>query len=403
LNQFDVIAFTVQFELDYVNVIKILLQSGIQTRKDDRSTTDPVVIGGGLALSANPYVMSPLFDSCLRGEFEEVVTGFMKLIEECYGERQALREGLTKEPHWYSGGEELPSMARVRDLDAAFFPIQQVKSINARGKENHVSPVFDGFMLEIVRGCNRKCNFCLIGAHQRPARKRGIETLKSLIEQGLPANQTKKVMLIGSSTADYPGLINLLTWMNDRGNSFSLPSLRLDASSEILDEIVKNRQHTITVAPEAGNNKIRNRIGKRFTNDEVISFVMRAKEKNIRKLKLYFITGVTDDPVGENREILELGNQIAKHYKYKRLEITVTPFVPKMGTEFATCRPDYIAIKDSYRVLKPLKKLANVSTSPAKWAWIQSLMSTGDERFFDTIESVAKTRASFTDWKKVLG
>ncbi|MFW9990504.1 MAG: B12-binding domain-containing radical SAM protein [Candidatus Odinarchaeota archaeon] len=401
LKQFDVIAFTMQFELDYVNAIKILMQSDIPPRKVERQNVDPVIIAGGLSLTANPRVLSPLFDVILRGEFEVVGNRFMYLIEESRGDREVLREQLKQEPHWYSGGDELPDMARVQDLDTAFFPIHQVKPVVSRGKRANKAVVFDGFMLEIVRGCNRKCSYCLIGAHQRPARRRKIETLKTLIEQGLPNNQTNKTMFVGSSTADYPRLMDLLTWMNEKNYSFSLPSLRLDASSDILGEIVKNRQQTITVAPESGSDEVRNRIGKKFTNEEIIDFVTRAKDQGIRNLKLYFITGL-EDPTSENEAILTLGSQIARIYSRSHLEITVSAFVPKLSTEFAHLRPDYDAIKTSYRILKPLKKVASVSTYPAKWAWIQSLLSTGTDKFFDVVESVAETQATFTDWKKTL-
>ncbi|MHA1450351.1 MAG: hypothetical protein ACTSP4_13120, partial [Candidatus Hodarchaeales archaeon] len=130
LKQFDLIAFSGQFELDYVNIIKALDISMIETRKIDRSENDPVIISGGPAITANPLVMEPLFDASLRGDLEAAGSSMIELIQQCNGDRGAVKEGLGELDGWYTGiSSELPSVVRVEDLNSAFFPLDQVRPV----------------------------------------------------------------------------------------------------------------------------------------------------------------------------------------------------------------------------------------------------------------------------------
>jgi radical SAM superfamily enzyme YgiQ (UPF0313 family) len=248
LAQFDLLAFTFQFELDYINAIRMLLRSGIPVYIKNRSSDHPLLLAGGPTVTTNPEPLSDIFDVFFSGEFESVAKIFLEaFISNKHG---VLQDTILSVPGFYSPQDtesQVPPKI-TSDLNEVNYPTAQVRPIKPRRKG-----VLDGYFLQVSRGCTHGCHFCLIGKHFRPQRERSLGILKNLINTGAKHTKTDFFSLIGSSVADYSQIKELLDYFNEKKLKFTLPSIRIDSGIEVLDSIKQAGLRSLSIAPETAS------------------------------------------------------------------------------------------------------------------------------------------------------
>jgi radical SAM superfamily enzyme YgiQ (UPF0313 family) len=332
LSDFKMAAFTVSYELDYFNVVSLLKASGIPPLSADRDGSHPLIIAGGPCLTANPMPLAPFFDAFGIGEAEKLLPDLLPpIIENVNGNREQLLKSLASLPGMYV--PQVPpksSVLRQQAENLDDFPVSS--AILTQDTE-----LGDLFLIEVERGCPWRCRFCLVSTAFSPMRFRSVGTLLAQAEKGL--KHRKRVGLVGPAVTDYPYLEELLTGLRRIGAQFSMSSMRAgNLSEQVLADIAGGGVRTITLAPEAGSERLRQEINKGICEDDVIHAVEGFGRYGIRQLKLYFMVGLpteTDEDIEEIvKLILQCKNMLDCQAKGARLSLNIAPFVPKAGTPF---------------------------------------------------------------------
>jgi radical SAM superfamily enzyme YgiQ (UPF0313 family) len=400
LSNFDVLAFTFQFELDYINSIKMLQKSNIPVLSQDRMNQNPLLIAGGPSISANPEPVLEIFDYIFLGEFETVSEDFLEgLMNSKYTDFPDVVSSL---PGFYSSSNYSPSATAIitPDLNSVNYPTAQVRPIISRQPKKIG---LDGFFLQVSRGCPHGCHFCLIRKVFKPHRERSFSLLKHIITAGKNKTQTNHFSLIGSSTADYSQIYDLIEFLIEKKIKFTLPSIRIDSGVELLNLLRHAGQRSLTIAPETGCDKSRFAIGKKITDDSIINFASRAANSNISNLKTYFILGLTSNPLDEAQDIINLINALKNKVPSIDYNLSVTPIVPKKPTKFGGIVVDYNAINAGLKFLKSnMKNNVNYKAFPTRWAIIQAILSIGGRDLLPVLIQVASQGGSYQSWKKNL-
>lgn len=395
LSDFNVVAFSLSFELDYFNVGDMLRRAGIATLSAERHETDPIVIAGGPAVSGNPEPVGPMLDAVIVGEVEPVMEGLQEVFNGG-GDRWEQIEKLSRLPGVYVpakyalGYREDGTINRV-DTDVAL-PVQRLNARNVNDFQTMsavLSPdieLGDMFLVEMTRGCARGCRFCLAGYTSLPVRHRQVDHLMEGIRHGLQFR--KRVGLISAATSDHPNLEDLLARMMEAGANVSLSSLRIDRITPFLVEaLVKSGTRTITLAPEAGSQRMRDVINKRLTHEQIVHAAELAGRGGIPNVKLYFIVGLPGETDDDIRELAGLSAEILQrtreHNRYARVAVNLSPHVPKAQTAFqweAMADVDTSAhrIKLVQRALGPLG--IDVRFEAPASQRVQAILARGDRR-----------------------
>ena len=446
VNRFDIVGFTLQYELCYTNVIRMLAQADIPLYASKRGFGDPFVIAGG-PCCANAEPIAPFFDLICLGDGEEM----MPAIADTYiawknagnarpepdgqgGIRLDREEFLlmcSKIPGVYSPlfyepvfdevfinytkkHKELPdivSRAVTGDLESAFFPTRPLVS--------HIESVHDRVSIEIMRGCYRKCLFCQASYSREDVSKRSPELIKKLLFEGLANTGYDEATLLSLSTGDYPGIDALVMELMDKlagiNATLSMPSLRLDSLKEdALAGIAAYKRAGLTFAPEAGTQRLRDAIGKQLTEEDIFGALEICLPLGFRKFKFYFMIGLP----GERREDLDgialLAGRIIKHVKtlgaeagekYQiSLSISVSNFVPKPGTPLERARGNTEEeliekihyLKDAVRKVKG----AGFKYHDTRMSRIEMLLAKGDRRMAEVVRLAAERGRGFDSWRE---
>lgn len=398
LAQFDLLAFTFQFELDYINAIRMLIRSRIPVYSKDRTSAHPLLLAGGPTVTTNPEPLLDVFDVFFAGEFESVANIFLEaFISSKHG---ILEETLLSIPSFFSP-QDPPSQVSpliTSNLDEVNYPTAQVRPVKSRKKT-----VLDGYFLQVSRGCVHGCHFCLIGKFFRPQRERSLSILRNLIHNGAKDTRTDFFSLIGSSIADYTQIKELLGYFIEKKFRFTLPSIRIDSGIEILDLIRQTGQRSLSIAPESASDEIRFKVGKRISNSQIYDFIQKADHYKIQEFRLYFILGLTSDSVSESYEIVNFVNNLTESYPSVKFTISVTPLIPKRGTKLESQCVDYQVIHQGFNVLKQnLKSTVRYKSFPTNWAAIQAILSTGGREITTKMVNVADLEGSYQVWRKIL-
>ncbi len=332
LTDFAVLAFSISYELDYFNVVNILKASGIPLFAKDRDERHPLVIVGGPCVTANPAPLSPFFDCICAGEAEAILPQLVPALLEGFDVSRAdLLKQLAALPGVYV--PSLPPENPVKRRFAANLDEFDTASVILTPD----TELGDLFLIEVERGCARGCRFCLVGTNYAPMRFRSVDRLVACAREGLP--KRRHLGLMGPAITDHPQTVELLTRLNQLGAELSLSSMRINnLTPEVLDELARGKTETITIAPEAGSQRLRDIVNKGISEDDILSAADRLAGYRFHQLKLYFIIGLPTETDADIEAIVKLAHGIKERLDKRgspmRITLNASPFVPKANTPF---------------------------------------------------------------------
>ncbi len=419
VKEFDVLAFSVSFEQDYLNILAMLKLSGIPPRREDRGSGGPLVVLGGICSFFNPEPLADFFDVVITGEGEEVAEEFIDTVRGCgAGSRRELLLALSRVPGVYVPGfydvlynDDGTIRERVSTEPGAPERIvkRSVRSLDGMAASTVIltpNTEFSGMYLsEVTRGCGRHCRFCMAGYIYLPPRSLTIETARA---QAARADELcGKIGLVGAALSDYPDIGELCAAI---GGSVSVSSLRADSVSEALvDRLARSGHKTVSIAPEAGSERLRKVINKGVTEEDILRAADLIFGRGIPNVKLYFIIGLPTETQEDVDAIIALAGKARevqltharKAGRIGRITLSVNSFVPKPFTPFQWEPMESAAsLNRKLRALeKAVKKIGNMNIihDLPKWEYIQALLSRGDRRIGRLIEAAYGNGGN---WKK---
>jgi radical SAM family uncharacterized protein/radical SAM-linked protein len=432
LADFDVVGFSLQYELTYTNLLTMLDLGGIPLRAKERTLNDPLIIAGGPCVYSGEAI-ADFVDVFVIGDgeeaFPELVARYMDLRDSDMelSRRQVLKEIARIEgmyvPSLYavspSPQHGLLIVNRPDDEDLPF-PIRRrvVKDINdfpfpTESPVPNIEAVHDRMSLEIARGCVDGCRFCQAGTIYRPVRERDPKTIVNTLIDGIEKGGYDETSLTSLSTADYTCLEPLVKMLGAelerRKVSFSVSSLRASGVKESLArEIARVRKTGFTIAPEAGTQRMRDVINKNVTEQDVLNSCSVAFEEGWSAMKMYFMIGLPTETEEDVRGIAELGRRVrelgrARFNKSVKVTCSASYFVPKPHTPFQWCQQEGIeTIKHKQRLLRELGRRyrIEVKVHHAETSVLEGIISRGDRRLADVIERAWRMGCRFDGWSE---
>lgn len=434
IKDFDILGFTLQYEMSYTNIINMIDLAGLPLLSSKRGNESPLIIGGGSTVF-NPEPLAPFFDLFFIGEAE---SGILQLVEKYRKYRQ---QGMDKEeilykltelpgvyvPGFYKpvykankfsglevnkkGVKSFINRQIVKNLDKAFYPTDFIVP--------HMDIVHDRAVVEISRGCTRGCRFCAAGISYRPVRERRKDTIINLADRILESTGYEEISLTSLSTIDYSDASGLIKTMakryEDKKINISLPSLRVDSFSvNLAKEVQRVRKSGLTFAPEAGSQRLRDVINKGVNEKELYDAVSAAFNEGWSTIKLYFMIGLPTETkedleglVDMVYKVLETGNRIRKEKNKKmkpiQIHVSVSTFVPKPFTPFQWVKmvnKEEIIEKQDFLRRKLRSKGINFSWNDPELSLLEGVFSRGDRRLADVLITAWEKGARFDGWNE---
>ncbi len=408
VKSFDIVGFSLQYELSYTNVLYMLDLSGIPLYSASRSESDPVIIGGG-PCAINPEPVAEFFDLFCIGDGEEVTEKICDLYLE-NKKNGGTRTGFLKAAAQLDGvyvplfKKKEVRRAILKNLDKAYYPTK-VQIPNTEAVHNRA-------VLEIFRGCTRGCRFCQAGMIYRPVRERKVDTLVKYAGELIKNNGFEEISFSSLSTCDYPYLKELLTAvkpLTDKAKvNISLPSTRVDSFEA--DFVDSARKSSLTFAPEAGTQRLRDVINKNVTEEDILNSCKSAFEKGYSSIKLYFMIGLPTETQEDLEGIIDLASKIKRQYKQYSsvkkplaLSVSTSTFVPKPFTPFQWERQislEEIAAAQSFLREKLRALSVKYNWHDAKTSRIETTFARGGRELAKVIETAYKSGCVFDGWSE---
>lgn len=412
-SDFDIVGFSLQYELCYPTVLKMLELGGITVRREERGEDEPIILGGG-PCAYNPKPMSDFIDIFSIGDGEDVTVEIMQRYKEIRHLPRAERiKELAKIKGVYAPALENKTVKRVAELNNDNLPIENPVPYS--------SSIHDRTIIEIRRGCGRMCRFCQPGHVTLPIRERKAEDIINAVDKSTQLTGYDEYSLLSLSSNDYtniePVIDELSEMLCERKVSVSLPSQRIDRYNEHLAQIVRGvRKSTITLAPEAGSQRLRNVINKNLSEEQILTTILNCYRTGADSIKLYFILGL---PTETKEDLEEMAGLLGKiRYRSQlikkemnlpnplRLTCTVSVFVPKPFTPFqrhSQNKNEEIREKISY-LLSLTDKIKNVKINYHNpfVSMLEAAMTRGDKKFGKLIYALYKKGAYLTSWDEYL-
>ena len=415
LADFAIIGFAVSFEMDYFNVVKMLLLSRIHPRADRRTERDPLIIAGGPCATFNPEPLAEIADVFVIGEGEAVVPALM----------DAYHEGIR------AGADRVSLLRRLAGIPGVYLPSLYTPSYHADGRLAGLVPAqgipvriarqwvrdldacpahtvivtedteFNFYLIETARGCGRHCRFCMAGYCFRRPRSRSLSVIEAQVRDALPYG--KKIGLMGAAISDYPKINALCRSILGEGLSMSVASFRADSvTRELVESLAASGLQTLTLAPEAGSARMRAVINKGIEEHHLFTAVDLGAAAHIPNFKLYIMVGLPFEEDADIAAIIDLAERLRDYMDEKgcrgTLTLSVNPFIPKPFTPFQWMpmadkkRLDAV-MKQITQGLRRRKKIIVHFESP-KEALVQAILARGDRRLTASLIRAAEGRGA---------
>ena len=438
IKKFDFLGITIQYEMCYTNILQVLELSQIPLHAEDRTEEDPIVIGGG-PCTYNPEPIAPFFDLFYMGEGEVVYFDLIdryKEIKARGGSRKEFLEQAAQIPGIYVPGfydvtykedgtieamtpnnphaPQTVSKQLVMDMSDTWYPEKPVVP--------YLRATQDRVVLEIMRGCIRGCRFCQAGMVYRPVRERSLEELKRLARKMLKSTGHEEISLSSLSSSDYTKLEGIVNFLIDefdgKGVNVSLPSLRIDAFSlDVMSKVQDVKKSSLTFAPEAGSQRLRNVINKGLTEENILNGSAEAFKGGWNRVKLYFMLGLPTETVEDMQGIAELSEKVAEVYydtvpkeqRHGKVQVTASTsfFVPKPFTPFQwapMCTKEQFLERASI-VNHRMKEMLNKKSLRYNWheadvTVLEGVLARGDRKVAAVIEEAYRKGAIYDSWSE---
>lgn len=424
LRDFDLLGFTLQYELSYTNILNMLDLGGVPVLSAQRGDDAPLVVGGGPCVF-NPEPLSDFIDAFAMGDGEDVVMDMVDVVQRTKGRpRRERLEALAAIPGvyvpalyptktlpegWIVPDVERGGMIRKRlvpDLNAAAYPTSYIVPFTEQAH--------DRVSLEVLRGCTQSCRFCQAGMTSRPVRERSLETLDRLLHETLDRTGYEEFALSSLSTCDYSQVRSLVaqsvTAARERGATVSLPSLRSDSFSVDLSDMIRTiRQSGLTFAPEAATNRMRAVINKWIADDDLVAMAEEVYRRGWDTMKLYFMIGLPTETDEDVAAIAHLANRVHRAGRAvnprARVNLGVSTFVPKPHTPFQWDR--MINVEETEYKQHLLRKLLGrhgpkFGRHDAQTSYLEGVVSRGDRRIGRLLYLAWQNGARFDGWNEYL-
>lgn len=415
VRDFDVFAFSVSFEWDYVNILTLLRLAGIKRYATERTDRDPLIVIGGAVTFVNPEPLAPFADVIAAGEAEVLIPSLERAFREA-GERDGFLRQLTRERGFYIPSFYEPQYAPDGTLERyeplagtdAPLPVRKAALKGTDALDPPSTSIFtpdtefgSRFLVEVVRGCANLCRFCWAGYNYLPVRSFPADRILELAREA--RQHASRAGLVSIALCDHPEIERILAGLLDLGYQISPASLRLDDLTDpIVSALVKSGEKSITIAPEAGSDRMRRVINKTITTDEILDRADVIFRNGIDNLKLYFMIGLpteTDEDLVAIRDLTVQLREIMLRYARPKGQIgkivgSVNPLIPKPGTAYQWLPMEDPAITD--RKIKRLRSLMagldNVyfNIKSERHSYYQALLSLGDRRVAPIIEAAER-------------
>jgi len=393
ITQFDVIAFSISFEMDYFNVLKFIEQSGIKLRAAERHARDPLIIAGGVATFINPVPIAPFIDLFFLGEIESQVNDLIdKLlqIKESDQTKADVIDSLANDSRIYAHMRKNVTGRRIERVDASQYDYDPQYS-EIITPYSHFKNMF---LIEVGRGCYRRCRFCAASHIYQPVRFFTLDKIIDTIEKYV--HDTKKIGLVGAALCDYPNIVELGEKLVSKGYELGLSSYRFETISEtFLNILNEGKVKTITLAPEAGSFDLRKRINKPIPDELIYDSIELIAKSNISNLKLYYLVGLPRETKADIDAMIDSVRKIksifySRNVSGRELTISTNAFIPKPFTPFqwsGLADEKYLKVTRRY-ISKEFKAIGriHVTQRSVKSEIVQAMISLGNFNMPDILE-----------------
>ncbi|MFX0001084.1 MAG: B12-binding domain-containing radical SAM protein [Candidatus Hodarchaeota archaeon] len=420
-DEFDILGFSLHFENDYKNVLWIIEKVGIpltfqerQERNSKNSTQFPLLIAGGPAVTSNPIPLSKFFDILFIGDSEQNLSNFLDLYQDYNVKKISFKEFLEKAEN--VEGLYIPALRNnvrrvtLNLLDDSPTPIFQLISKSHKNKT-----IFENnFFIEINRGCPFRCKFCISSFHNYPFRNRSYDNIIKSIQQSIKYSKFETISLIGSCVSSHPRFKQICEYIIENGKRLTVPSIRVEyLTQDIIELFEKAEIKTITIAPEAGSDRLRYNLDKKITNEKIISILVQIKDSKIRNVKFYFLIGLPgekDEDIDAIINFLKSIDQLG--FTKNSLRVNINPFIPKLNTPYEKEIFFYLDenLHEFTRKYQKLEQeLKNITSIKLKFknfksiiknARLQTITSLGNQQVSDLLLEYYKNGATFTALQK---
>ncbi len=402
--QFDLVGFSVGYELAYTNVLTMIDLAGSSLRAADRSEDDPIFVAGG-SCTLNPNVLGPFLDLVLLGDGEDAIVEAAQIVADAKAAGCTRQETLARlwamEGAWHPGVTKPVRVRVVRDLNDYAPPRQVVPTIE---------PVHDRLALEVMRGCVRGCRFCQAGMITRPVRERDPDQLVRAAQTGVQDAGYSEVSLLSLSTSDFSGLGATVAGIQDSlegsRTNLVLPSLRVDSVSPALfDRISSERPANFTFAPEAGSQRLREVINKQISEEEIVRTARQAFDSGVKGIKLYFMIGLPTETNEDLDDLVALVGRIVGLAPRggSQIHVSISPFAPKAHTPFqwaGQISRAEIERRNRYLDRRLHRMGVKISLRDPEISFLEAVLGLGDAELAPVLERVWRDGARFDSWSE---
>jgi radical SAM family uncharacterized protein/radical SAM-linked protein len=425
VNDFDIIGFSLLYELNYTNMLNILDLAGLPFRAANRDQAHPVIIGGG-PCTCNPEPVADFFDAIVIGDGEHVIMKLAQIWLRWKADTQRDKSQLLKRwstikgvyiPSFFESRKDHQGLQRIKPLYSDYQRVQRavVADLDSlpfpeKPMVPYGKPVHDRLRLEVSRGCTRGCRFCQAGMIYRPVRERSPETLLSLAQRSTAATGYEDISLLSLSTGDYGCIVPLMQQLMARyaaeNVAVSLPSLRAGTlTPELMQLIKKVRKTGFTIAPEAGSQRLRDVINKNITETEIIETVGNAFKMGWQVIKLYFMVGLPTETLDDLLALVELVKRIRSiktpQKRRGKINVSIATFIPKPHTPYQWAPQN--SLEESAEKITWLRDRLSLAGIQFKWqnpevSLLEGIWSRGDRSLSDLLIAAWKKGCKFDGW-----